>query len=1088
MSTKRKNRTIVILCILVAVCLLASVLLFVLYGGAQEQFQFSTTFNSKVNQWSQTLGTIPRKIPQTTSNEGLCGRYPTYGTALVNITDDEKVALLAENAIIMASATSYDAMDKDGNLLLGGNLTGKKLYKHTAAVGMYYGDVSDDELAVVERITITANEQRNYVTGLYAPAGEVVKVEISQSDLDAIGGSLTVVVGQVSQRNNVNNIWKERNDFSRMPVVANKLQITSTTAYVGNPLGGPIFVYPTSFGSTFSVTISGAVPYAHYVHGQTTQAEVEKMQNYSAPYYDFEVWDLGVRISGPSKYGNYDYQNLVEVGNLWEKINRTSRQVPCSANASIGVGFVCDCFVAAGMACAFQGGDSWVNMPCLGMSGALNYQSMVTDGFWGVIHEFNHLYQSYGMESSKYNEVTNNATSLLSYVSYTNISQNRSLNDNDLSGWNRYTDASRSLRETVQNAESGQEQRALNVYADIIHAFGVQTFTRATQLQKSFGVDSWYEALSLATNYNFTFYFENMLHLSLGSEVKALYDTADRTTFVPVATVFQTGRSILQNGNEVFVETMRPYRIASGTSQDIDFNTQLVLPSGVTFRIESVSNPQSGTLTQLSQNVYRYQPGREQYSGTIKVQLALESDYFPTQRVTLTLNFRQYDKNQVEVLKYSYDGETKYQSVEEAVANNFVGYTNLQTYNSQSTFLNGLANGQIGIVQGKIYVEKSGNYAFCLRSGRGNNTLYLSVNDPNALKQVLSLNTNHIDFQTEGEHVVQLNLSAGDYVYFREITLSRHYADAFTELGMANLDEKQSVATVPTSILCTNDMQMPVFDFSSQPIFPRVYQTSELLVVSPSSQHKLVSVNMQRWDETTDIQNVFDGDPNTFYHNQRNAFVSTQNPFELVADVGQMATFNTLQIVSRTSGQLNLPCTFALYVSNDCQNWQQAGYFENLPLVGNTVQATFDDANFRYYKLVVTDTKSAYEVRNKYVTISSVQFGYAFSGQEQPPQSLSYFGKHNSFKQVFQPSTFGTLICGSGKMQYSFSGSAFALVVRQQNDCKLKVVVDGVSKTVDVSGNGERQLAVALNLEEGEHTVEIWVQSGTVSVDCILVR
>lgn len=1087
MSAKRKNRTIVILCILVAACLLASVLLFVLYGGAQEQLQFSTTFNGKVNQWNQTLGTIPRKIPQTTSNEGLCGRYPTYGTAIPDITEAEKDALLAENAIIMASATSYDAMDKDGNLLLGGTPTGKKLYKHTSAVGMYYGNVSDDELAVVERITITANEQRNYVTGLYAPAGEVVKVEISQADLDAIGGSLTIVVGQVSQRNNINNIWKARNDFSRMPVVANKLQITSTTAYVGNPLGGPIYVYPTSLGSTFTVTISGAVPYAHYVHGQTTQAQVEKMQNYSAPYYDFEVWDLGVRISGPSKYGNYNYQNLVQVGNLWEKIIRTSRQVPCSANASISVGFVCDCFVAAGAACAFQGGDSWVNMPCSWMGNALNYQSMVTDGFWGVIHEFNHLYQSYGMENTKTNEVTNNATSLLSYVSYTNISQNRSLDDGDLSGWNRYTDASRSLRETVQNAESGEPQRALNAYADIIHAFGVQTFAQATQLQKGFGVDNWYQALSLATNYNFTFYFENMLNCKLGDEVKALYDTADRTPFVPVATVFQTGRSILQNGNEVFVETMRPYLIARGTSQEINFNTQLVLPSGVTFRIESISEPQSGTLTQLSQNVYRYVPGAEEYSGTIKVKLALESDYFPAQSVTLTLNFRQYDKNQVEVLKYSYDGETKYQSVEEAVANNFDGYTNLQTYNSQSTFLNGLANGQIGIVQGKIYVEKSGNYAFCLRSGRGNNTLYLSVNNPDDLQQVLSLNTDHGGFQTEGEHVVKLNLSAGDYVYFREITLSRHYADAFTELGMANLDEKQSMSTVPAKTLCTNDMQMPVFDFSSQQIFPRVYQTSELLEVSPSSEHTLISTNMQRWDETTDIQNVFDGDPNTFYHNQRNCFVSAQNPFELVADMGKVATFNTLKIISRTSGQLNLPCTFALHVSLDGQNWQQAGYFENLPLVGITVQANFNETSFRYYKLVVTDTKSAYE-GNKYVTISSVQFGYAFSGQEQPPQSLSYFGKQDSFREVCQASTFGTLICGNGKMQYSFSGSAFALVVRQQNDCKLKVTVDGVSQTVEVGGSDARQLAVALNLGEGEHTVEIWVQSGTINVDCILVR
>ena len=87
-------------------------------------------------------------------------------------------------------------------------------------------------------------------------------------------------------------------------------------------------------------------------------------------------------MSGPSKYGNYDYDNLVKVGDLWEKIVRTSRQVPCSANATIGVGYVYDCFVAAGSACAFQGGHSWINAPCSWMSDALNYDSFVENGSW----------------------------------------------------------------------------------------------------------------------------------------------------------------------------------------------------------------------------------------------------------------------------------------------------------------------------------------------------------------------------------------------------------------------------------------------------------------------------------------------------------------------------------------------------------------------------------------------------------------------------------------------------------------------------------------------------------------------------------
>lgn len=1085
----KKTKIIVALCIVIVLCLASATTIIIVCGNDDAQVQFSPTLGGKVNQWSQTIGTVSRNIPQTTSNEGLCERYPTYGTALKDVTDEEKDAILQENALIMASKTTYDAMDKDGNLLLNGQPIGKKLYKHTAAVGMYYGNVDDDEQAVVERITIAANEQRNFVTGLYAPAGEVVKVEISEEDLAAIGGSFTVVVGQVSHRNNVNNIWKARDDFSRMPVVANILEVTTTTAYVGNPLGGPVYVYPSAVGSTFTVTISGAVKYAYYVHGQTTAAQVEEMKKYSAPYYDFEVWDLGVRVSGPSAYGSYDYENLVKVGNLWEKIIRTSRQVPSSANPNIGVGFVCDCFVAAGAACAFQGGHSWVNMPCSWMSGALNYQNMVTDGFWGVIHEYNHLWQSYGMEGSKTNEVTNNATSLLTYVSYTKISEKRSENDNDLSGWNRYTDASRSLRETVEKAKSGEPQHALNAYADIIHAFGVELYAKATQLQQGgFEADNWYEALSLATDYNFTFYFEKMLNCTLSDEVKSLYDTADRITFVPVATVFQTGRSIVQNGKEVFVETMLPYLIERGASVEVDFNKRLILPDGVTFKIKGVTKPASGEFVKIAQNVYSYTAGKEEYSGAIKVRIELSSADFETQQVTLTLNFRQYDKNQVEVTKYLFD-QQPYTTVAEAVENNFEGYATVENNYSSSTFLNGLSSGQIGVVSGKIYVEKSGNYAFCLRAGRGNNTLYLSVNDPNALQQVLSLSGNHPNWTVEGEQVVQLQLNAGDYVYFKEITLAQNTSDAYTELGMANLDETSTMSAVPTRILCTVDMQMPNVEFSSEELFPRKYETTEQLDVSDSSEHALVSVNMSSWDETTGIENIFDGNAATFYHNQRNNFVSEQNPFELVVDMGKIGTFNTIKILSRTSGQLNFPCTFRLTVSNDGESWREVGNFENLPISGNAVQASFATEQFRYYKLVVTDTKSATVVANKYVTISSIEFSHSFAGTELSPYFLDYYvSDKESFVEEWTESSFGKLIVGNGRAVGKFCGSGFALVVRQDCDCVLKISIDGKETVVELSQSDGKQIAFWSVLKSGEHKVQVEVVSGTLSVDSVIVQ
>ncbi len=1047
------------------------------------KMDFQEVFSGKVNQWSETIGVVERSIPEESSNEGLCERYPVYGTSLSDITTEEKENLIKESSLMFASDSTYNTMDENGNYLLNGQLTGKCIYKHTSAEGMYYGNVADDEQAVVEKITIAAKEVRNYVTGLYAPAGEVVKIEISENDLSAIGGSLLVVVGQVSHRNVVNNIWTARDDFSRMPVIANKMSVTTTTAYVGNPLGGPIYIYPAKFDTTFTVTISGAVKYAHFIYGQTTAEEVEEMKDYSAPYFDFEIWDLGVRHSGPKAYANFDYDNLVRCGDLWEKITRTSRQVPCSANASIGVGYVYDCFVAAGAAVAFQGGHSWVNAPCSWLSGALNYDSMVTDGFWGLIHEYNHLYQSYGMENSKTNEVTNNATSLLSYVLYTKISEKRSLNDSTLSGWNRYTDPSRSLRETVENQKSDKPQNALNVYADLIHTFGTDIFTKAARIQKKLGVDGWYEALSLVTEYNFTYYFENILNQTLSEEIKSLYDTSDRINFIPIASIYQTGRSYYDRG-EVFSETVKPYLIERGEQIIMDFNESLIVPEGYSYRIKSISLPLNGKLERLEENVYRYTPDNDEYSGVMKLVVGLEGER-ETRDVTLNIEFRQYYKNQVEVTKYKYEGEVKYSTVDEAVKNRFEGFTDKNTYKNTTTFINGLANNQIGVVEGKIYIAESGDYAFCLRSGRGNNTLYIGVNS-SALEQVLSLNSDHPSFALEGEHVVNLSLKKGDYLYFKEITLSRHYQDAYTELGMAKLGDNESMKTVATVYLCTNDMIIENNNFVSQEKYTRTYTAAVSAASSSSGTHTLIDGNMGSWSDGEGIDNIFDGNPDTFYHNERNNFLSEENPFVLIADMGEIGTYNSIKIISRTTGQYNLPISFKLYGSLDNSNWFILGEYRELELNANSVNATFQSAEFRYYKLYVTDTR-AQSSSNKYVTISQIEFSYTISGREYSPYVLSYYkGDNKNFVENKELSEFGRTILGNGRIEYSFAG-CFALIVRQQDICSIKVNVNGKENKYTLKNKEESYIAFYITSEELTEVV-IEVIEGNINIDSIIVE
>ncbi len=1058
-------------------------------AGELALIEFDNTFSGKVGQTSKITSTsLQRKIPTVTKNEGKNSRYPTYGTSLSGITDEEKDALLEESDFLLASSSTYDSMDEDGNLFLLGEPTGRKLYKHTSSVGMYYGDVSDEEKAVCQEITIDAVEERNYVTGLYAPAGEVVKIEISSEDLEAIGGELLVCVGQVSHRNVINNIWKARNDFSRMPVVGNKMTVRSTISYVGNFLGGPIYFYPKNFGTKFTVKISGAVRYFHYIHGVTTREEVEEMKKLSAPYYDFEVWDLGVRHSGPKKFGSFDYDNLVKVGDLWEKICRTSRLVPCSANQSIGVGFVYDCFVAAGAACAFQGGHSWVNAPCDWLSGALDYESMTTNGFWGQIHEFNHLYQTYGMESSKTNEVTNNATSLLSYVLYTNISAARSENDSTLSGWNRYTDPSRSLRETLA-AAGGSAQTALNCYADLIHSFGVDVFARATRLQTKLGVDGWYEAISKVTGYNMTHYFEQILNQTISSDMKALYDKSERTTFVPIASVFQTGRDFFVDGKQKFVETVRPFEIEMGESLMLNFNERLIVPSGFSFEIKSVSSPKSGTLEKQAENVYKYTPSTDEYSGTFFVEIELKHSSITTKNVTLSINLRQRQTNKPVATKHAFSSRL-YNSVDEAIEADFAGSTNVTKSFLNSTFLNGIANNHIGIVEGKIYIPEDGEYAFCLRSGRGNNTLFMSTLGMDSLEKVLSLNSDHGGFATSGEHVTTKQLKAGDFVFFREITLSRHAGnDAFTELGWANLTNGDDMETIPSKYLYHAEVEKQTYSFATKEAYPREYSTSVVLGKADITKQSIVSVNHTSWDDGAKIENILDNSLDTFFHNNRNNFVSESNPFELVVDLGENVVCNKIKIWGRKSGQLNLPSTFKLFGGLTADKLELLGEFVDLPLSGNNIEASFDETEIRYYKIVVTDSKSK-SAGNKYVTIAQIDLQRVFEGTEKSPFELDYYkSTKTNFEKVRAQSTFGKVVSGNGVIKYSFEGGGITLFALQNQACKIKITFDGKTETKDLTATSEKQLLfVFADKTSKQHNLQIEVIEGNLTIDSLIIK
>lgn len=319
--------------------------------GSAYDYEYRTTaavgYNAKV------LGTVERKIPTETKNQGMVtnqSMYPKYGYTPKGITEEDRRQLISEAWQITCINTrigsdgfpknTYNAMDADGNLYLNGISeetrtpgTPSKLYKHTCADGMYFGNVSDTEQAIVKQMTFSPRTFHSHgmysVTGLYAPAGEVIKVEISEQDMNTTGG-IIIHIGQALYNSKANNIWLQKGQMQRFPVILNTMVVDKTTAtfdadrkvwtgYVGSFIGGPIYV--RNEGATFTTTISGGVAYSHFILGYTTPEEFEANKDSSAPYFDLEVWDNGVLHSGPKKYSEpFSYDDLFKVAVLWDKI------------------------------------------------------------------------------------------------------------------------------------------------------------------------------------------------------------------------------------------------------------------------------------------------------------------------------------------------------------------------------------------------------------------------------------------------------------------------------------------------------------------------------------------------------------------------------------------------------------------------------------------------------------------------------------------------------------------------------------------------------------------------------------------------
>lgn len=1085
---------------------------------------------SKIGYEAKYLGTVKRNIPTTTKDEGfsLIG-YPTYGEDFLDANTNELRQKIIDEASYLTSKDTknaggggYNAFDSEGNLLLKTTKTNsdgttevvttnvldknnnpRKLYKHTASVGMYYGDIKNSEPAIIKEVTIAP---RGYtlgysVTGLYQAPGEISKIEISKEDMEKTGG-ITVYIGQALFNGQNNNIWKERT-LCRMPIILNTLIIDKTTAtynevtnnyeaYLGSFLGGAIYLGHEE--TTFSVVISGALSYSHFILGYTTEEEFNNNKSSSVPYFDLEVCEKGVLHSGAKKYvEEFSYSDLYNAGVLWDKIANVSTKYKAQ-----GIVFLYDPFVAAGAAVAFPGRNS-VNCPGNWMTSSLNYNEFVRQGAWGNIHEYNHNFQGFGVGDG--GEVTNNAISLVSYSLYTKISSNRNVNSasENLSGWNRYTSATWSLRDITENIYDNGK-KGLSIYSTFLHNFGQEIFMDSVINQKGQeSVDNWALSQMNASKYDMSYYYD-LIGLPLSQSIKDEAKKNNYPMFVPVSSIYQTGRSIMKNGKVEYITTQQPYNIAYGEEFIFDLSKyeivdgkkisgSIVIPSGFSYKIKNISSPANGTITKIDDYKYKYIPSIKSSSGDIIVTLEIIKDdgAFSVLDVNLCLSFLQtheINKYQLDRTTYKYDSSV-YQSAKDAFLSSYDGYSNkvegindnthtsgrvVQDCSAEVWLENAGISNQIIEIKGKYKINSTDKYRISLR-GRYNCALFVSLDGKNysLAAEYTNNSSSSADFPKLDGTYKDYTLEENSWLYFKAVMLCVGTGrNNFIGVGFNKTSSKEIEKVNAYNLRYIEDEEVFNPSYLYEREYKYNYQDNKKYEIKD-----LVNIeNYSPWDSNEHIlSNLLDGKYDTWIHTNYDA--SEDKPLILDLDLGSVVDVNRINIYTQQRSDPHYPKAFSLYGSLDGVNYNLVSKFDDTTLKGNKITCDFNDTKLRYFRLNIT--KSSY----RYIIISEIEMenifeikgGYHISLND---DNVLLYGSWNktstiqSFMNAYQGDK-------NDYIEFEFTGERFAFLAPSKVANEFEVIIDG-NKEYSIIINKQDYLGpvfISNKLDNKKHKVTI---------------
>lgn len=267
------------------------------------------------------------------------------------------------------------------------------------------GAVPDDAPRIVKAVRIPLSAHRWVSTGLYAPPGEIIRVEANSE----LKGRASVVIG--CHRDNI--CGAKREVTHRFPRISLSRPLDKPVIELSNPFGGLIYLdisYDAARAksvSTCRVEISGAVEAPLFVLGQTTKEEWGRLRKSPAPW-----GEIGGKshfaAARSDRFRTMNFAVAKELAEYWDKAVDLQDWVCGWAPRTAPERMVPDAEISAG-----SGHSGYPYMGYLDWEGWCDLDSITTNGSWGHYHELGHNHQSGAWTFAGYGEVTNNVMGLL---------------------------------------------------------------------------------------------------------------------------------------------------------------------------------------------------------------------------------------------------------------------------------------------------------------------------------------------------------------------------------------------------------------------------------------------------------------------------------------------------------------------------------------------------------------------------------------------------------------------------------------------------------------------------------------------------